>query len=440
MGRSRSENRIHLKQSFKWDDDGKHIHQVLTVSRKRYVSKITARTSTARDPSVAWVQSFLSGQTIAWPKVHTTLRAVDLFCASGGLTLGLKNAGRAIGAKIEVAMAVDADHDALQVYSANHCPLLASSVDVQTLVSYHVAGRGTSARWGTWPTLSDPQMGHFLAPLDVVVAGPPCQGHSNLNNKTRRKDVRNLLYVTTVAFAIASNARLCIIENVPDVLLDSFGVVDTAKTLFRLSGYATHDAVLSADRFGVPQRRRRHFMVAVRSGAADFSLAGLLSGLETGSLSLRQAISDLALKKGRSIMDTVGTLSPANQKRIEWLFKNDAYELPNKQRPDCHKHGHTYPSVYGRMKWDEPAQTITTGYLCPGRGRFVHPSQRRTITPREAARVQSFPDTFDFCPSTVQASRVLLGKVIGDAVPPLLGRAVCLGGLSLLRHDRCETH
>lgn len=424
-----------MKQSFKWDDDGKHIHQVLAVSRKRFVSRITARKNASRDPSVAWTQSFLSGHAISWPKARTTLRAVDLFCASGGLTLGLKNAGRAIGANVEVAMAVDADHDALQVYSANHSPLLATGVDVQTLVSYHVAGRGQSAHWGTWPTLSDAHMGHFLAPLDIVVAGPPCQGHSNFNNKTRRTDVRNLLYVTTVAFAIASNARLCIIENVPDVLLDSFGVVDTAKTLFRSSGYATHDAVLSADRFGVAQRRRRHFLVAVRSGTADFSLANLVSGLETGPLSLRQAIGDLALKKGRSLIDTVGTLSPANQKRIEWLFKHEAYELPNKQRPNCHKHGHTYPSVYGRMKWDEPAQTITTGYLCPGRGRFVHPSRKRTITPHEAARVQSFPDSFDFCPPMVQASRVLLGKVIGDAVPPLLGRAVCLAGLSLLLHS-----
>ena len=131
-------------------------------------------------------------------------------------------------------------------------------------------------------------------------------------------------------------------------------------------------------------------------------------------------------------MDSVGTLSQENETRINWLFENEEYDLPPEQRPACHRNGHTYPSVYGRMRWDEPAQTITTGFLCPGRGRYVHPSNRRTVTPREAARIQGFPDSYEFCPPSLTASRTLLGKVIGDAVPPPLARAVCLGGLSSL--------
>lgn len=348
------------------------------------------------------------------------------------MTLGMRGAARSIGIDLEVALAADADADALGIYAANHGPAMALTADVQSLVSYKVTGRGETARWGTRPALVNPNMRAFLDPLDVVIAGPPCQGHSNLNNKTRREDARNLLYVTTVAFAVATDARLCIIENVPDVLLDRYEVVSTARTLLVNGGYAVSDAVLSANDYGVGQRRRRHFMVAAKGLDEPLVLPGSLNGLEVTPLTLRHAIGDLAARKGRSIMDTVGTLSPDNETRINWLFRNKAYDLPDKQRPDCHRNGHTYPSVYGRMKWDEPTQTITTGFLCPGQGRYVHPSNRRTVTPREAARIQGFPDSYDFCPPSVPTSRSLLRKVIGDAVPPPLARAVCLAGLTAL--------
>src|SRR5262249_25678290 len=143
---------------------------------------------------------------------------------------------------------------------------------VQTLVNYHVAGRGDAACWSTWPTLIDPHLSSFLADLDVLVAGPPCQGHSNLNNRTRRSDSRNLLYLTTIAFAVATGAKLCIVENVPDVLNDSQDVVRSARALLVKSGYKIDDTVLSADDFGVPQRRRRHFLVGVRNSEYEFEL------------------------------------------------------------------------------------------------------------------------------------------------------------------------
>lgn len=378
------------------------------------------------------MQSLLRGCPIRWPQARHRLRAVDLFCAAGGMTLGLRNAARSVGIDMEMAFAADADADALAIYAANHGPSMTATADVQSLVSYKVTGRGDTARWGTRPSLVDPHMRSFLDPIDVLIAGPPCQGHSNFNNRTRREDARNLLYVTTVAFAVAADARLCIIENVPDVQLDKYEVVETARTLFSSGGYQVSDAVLSANDYGVGQRRRRHFMVAVKGPAEPIALPGSLEGLAISSLTLRHVIGDLAARKGKSIMDTVGTLSADNETRINWLFRHKAYDLPDKQRPDCHRHGHTYPSVYGRMKWDEPTQTITTGFLCPGRGRYVHPSQRRTVTPREAARIQGFPDSYEFCPSGVLASRSLLGKVIGDAVPPPLARAVCLAGLLAL--------
>jgi DNA (cytosine-5)-methyltransferase 1 len=418
------------KATYVWSKANRAISQVIRLGSHRYSAHVEARPGCSRKAGVAWVQAFLAGRSISWPKRRGVIRAVDLFCAAGGLTAGLKHAAHSIGLGVDVALAVDADSDALAIYTANHGPSLSTGVDVQTLVNYHIHGRGETARWSEWPAFIDPHMAQFLVPLDILVAGPPCQGHSNLNNVSRRKDARNLLYLTTVAFAVAANAKSIVIENVPDVLLDAHEVVPTARALLARSGYRTDDAVLSADEFGVAQRRRRHFLVAVRDTSAPFSLVEVAGGLKMEGLTLRQAIGDLANRKGKSVVDTVGTLSPENLRRIDWLFDNDAYDLPNRQRPRCHRNGHTYPSVYGRMRWNEPAQTITTGYLTPGRGRFVHPSRRRTVTPREAARIQGFPDSFDFTPGGVDATRVLLGKVIGDAVPPLLGRAVCLSALA----------
>jgi DNA (cytosine-5)-methyltransferase 1 len=429
---SQFSQRFDVGQRFEAIGRGKAIRQILRVRGREYDTTIPMRIKSSKRLDVAWVQSYLSGLPIKVPQPTRTLRMVDLFCGSGGLTTGLKQAATSLGMKVDLALANDADLDALEVYRANHGPLLTSGADIQTLVNFHVGARGEDASWSTWPRLIDPHLSGFLADLDVLVAGPPCQGHSNLNNRTRHTDSRNLLYLTTVAFVVATGAKLCIIENVPDVLNDSQDVVKSARALLVKSGYKIDDAVFSADEFGVPQRRRRHFLVGVRNTPSEFDLKSLVHSLRLKKVTVRQAIGDLANAKPLGVFDTVGMLSSENLRRIDWLFKHDAYDLPDRHRPKCHQNGHTYPSVYGRMKWDEPAQTITTGFLTPGRGRYIHPGARRTVTPHEAARLQSFPDSYDFQPAGRSATRALFAKVIGDAVPPLLGRAVGIAGLALM--------
>jgi DNA (cytosine-5)-methyltransferase 1 len=418
-----------IRQVCVWSQGRTRLEQVVKIGTRSFSSSLVPRGRTASDAAIAWEQSLLRGCVVNRPEPRQRLRAVDLFCAAGGMSLGLQYAARAIGVDVDVALAADVDADALAIYVTNHRPAKASVADVQSLVRYKVSGRGEAARWGIRPSLVDAHLRVFLKSVDILIAGPPCQGHSSFNNKTRRSDARNLLYVTAAAFAVASRVKLCVIENVPDVQRDQYEVVKTARALLESEGYSVSDAVLSANEYGVGQRRRRHFLVAVRGPGDAMDLPAALQGLSQSSMTLRRAIGDLSRRKSGSIMDAVGTLSQENQTRINWLFYHDAYDLPDKQRPDCHRNGHTYPSVYGRMKWDEPAQTITTGFLCPGRGRYVHPSNRRTVTPREAARIQGFPDSYDFCPAGVQPTRSLLGKVIGDAVPPPLARAVCLAGL-----------
>jgi DNA (cytosine-5)-methyltransferase 1 len=94
-------------------------------------------------------------------------------------------------------------------------------------------------------------------------------------------------------------------------------------------------------------------------------------------------------------MDRPTVLKPETQRRVDYLFDHDLFDLPNSERPPCHRDKmHTYNSVYGRLQWDRPAPTITGGFDTMGRGRFVHPRFRRPLTPREGARLQGFPDWF----------------------------------------------
>ena len=124
-----------------------------------------------------------------------------------------------------------------------------------------------------------------------------------------------------------------------------------------------------------------------------------------------------------SAFDTAATHSMENQRRINYLFDSGSYELPDEERPDCHRlKPHPYRAVYGRMRPDTPAPTITSGFGSTGQGRFVHPNERRTLTPHEAARVQFFPDFFDFGTRGRRAYQ----EMIGNAVPPKLAYVVAL--------------
>src|SRR5699024_2948149 len=130
------------------------------------------------------------------------------------------------------------------------------------------------------------------------------------------------------------------------------------------------------------------------------------------------------------VMQSVPQLSAENQRRVHWLHDEDVYNLTNAIRPDCHKDGTTYTATYGRMYSDQPAPTITGGFLTPGRGRLVHPFQRRVLTPREAARIQGFPDWFEFAVDPAEApTRTEISRWIGNAVPSILG---FVAGLSAL--------
>lgn len=358
------------------------------------------------------------------------IHAVDFFCGSGGLSLGAARAVEACGMNYVPLAAVDVDTDALAVYARNFKPQAILATNAASVVDYHIYGRGDEAELAYEPELVDGRLEALVGKVDLVLAGPPCQGHSNLNNHTRRSDPRNMLYVSVAATAIALRARALVIENVPDVLADKSNVVGAAARILKTAGYCVSSSVLSATELGGAQTRKRHFLVATRGRVDHVAIGDVAELLRQPPMTLREVIGDLESSPHRSFMDDAPTLSPENKSRIDYLFDNDLYELPNQERPDCHKNGNTYPSVYGRLSWDKPSPTITTGFNTPGRGRYIHPGQRRMLSAREAARIQGFPDTYDFTVDGTVPFRKALAKWIGDAVPCWLGYAAVLSALS----------
>jgi DNA (cytosine-5)-methyltransferase 1 len=343
------------------------------------------------------------------PPIVTTagaLRLVDLFAGCGGLSFGLIEAARHLGLSAEVALAVEHDRDALAVFQRNIATRDARQTDVEAIFDGSL---------GSTLTLTERRITRDIGEVDILVGGPPCQGNSDLNNRTRRNDPRNLLYARMARAVEVLGPTCVVIENVPSVRHDRAGVVAVTREALEVAGYNCAEAVLDASRAGVPQRRRRHVLVGTR-GSSNLSLLEEFDVRCSHVRSLGWAIRDLEKSEGGTPFNSAATMSPESRRRIAWLFDNKKYDLPNELRPICHRSRHSYVSMYGRLRWGRPAQTVTSGFGSMGQGRYVHPSRRRTLTPHEAARIQTFPDYFDFGTTP----RTALARMIGNAVPPLL--------------------
>lgn len=308
-----------------------------------------------------------------------------------------------MGVALDVRLAVDVDPRALDLFERNVGGRIVQA-PVEELFSGEPGKPATRAE----RTLTG-EIGETL----VLCGGPPCQGSSNLNNWTRRDDPRNALYARMARAAELLRPAVVIVENVPSVRHDRRRVVYETVQALRAAGYFVREAVIDASALGVPQKRKRHILLAARDPAW---LAVLDDLWRCHVRPVSWAISDLLdLEPLRAFDEPPRTTWP-NIARIEWLFDHDRYELDNELRPICHHGRHSYRSMYGRLHWDQPAQTITSGFGSMGQGRFVHPLRRRMLTPHEAARLQTFPDHFTFG----DYGRTALAQMIGNAVPPLL--------------------
>jgi DNA (cytosine-5)-methyltransferase 1 len=388
--------------------DGRHIGSVLA----RY-SGSDARPTCADEAERAWLQN---REPPPCGASRDAVRAVDLFSGCGGLSIGLAEAARALHRPFEPVLAVDVDPIASATYAANFPTAVARCDDVAAVLPGEVGARLTPA---------ERLLAKQHRDIDVLVGGPPCQGHSDFNNRTRHRDHKNALYSTMVRAAEVLEPAHILIENVPGALNDRGSVVQrTADALDEL-GYRVSVGVIDLSALGVPQRRRRLVLMA--------SLTHAVTPAEVTERHARrprdvawafQDLETMTESRRTSLVDAVAQSAPTTLRRIDYLFDNGLADLPDSERPACHADGgHSYKAIYGRLAWDKPSQTITTGFYSMCMGRYVHPSRRRTITAHEAARLQYIPDWFSF--DRVR-QRTALAQMIGNAVPSRLSYAVAL--------------
>ena len=361
------------------------------------------------------------------------INVVDFFCGCGGLSLGIKRATEAIGARPVFVFVVDVSEPALSIYVKNLRPLRSAQQNVEVLLDYNLQSDNGLFEPDLKSVNINDDMAAVAGSVDLFVAGPPCEGNSNLNNKTRRFDYRNNLYVDTTVAGIALDARVIVIENVPMVTRSHQDVVRRSVQLLRDAGYRVHGSqlTLKASDFGTPQNRNRHFLIASKSNR-EINISDFIR-LKVRPPTALEAIAPLSRIARLTSFDRPSRLSKENLKRVKFLIEHDEYDLPNDERPDCHRlKDHSYRSIYGRMRPDEPAATITTGFLSPGRGRYTHPMEPRSLTPHEGARLQGFSDDFHWLQESEKVTRGDYANMIGAAVPPQLGFAVGMCALSLL--------
>ena len=343
---------------------------------------------------------------------------VDLFAGCGGMSLGIAEAARRLGLGLRCALSVDFDETATQVYSRNFPHADVRTCGVEDLFDGELGAPVTEV---------ESRLRASLGTIDVLIGGPPCQGNSDLNNRSRRADPRNEFYLRMGRAAEILRPQAIMIENVPAVQHAAQAVVVRVTALLRSLHYVVATEVIDSSTLGVPQRRKRHVMLAVRENLGIKPSTILKSIASPCSVrTVRWAIADLDNTDVAAEFDRASKPNVNNRERMSWFFETPdrGYDLPNALRPPCHRDKpHSYVSGYGRLHWDKPAQTITTGFTCMGQGRYVHPSHPRTLTPHEAARLQGFPDFFDFTIGG-RSSRTGWSKLIGNAVPPQLSMAV----------------
>lgn len=323
-------------------------------------------------------------------------KLIDLFCGAGGMTRGFVDTG-----SFEPVLAVDFDEAACETYGANF------GEDHVTCAPIEMVARFPRA--------------------DILIGGPPCQGFSNLG-KRDPADPRNQLWRHYYRAVEQAQPSVLVMENVPE-LLKSPEFEDFRAHVQGL-GYAVEARILNAADYGVPQRRKRAIVIASLNGPPVFpepTHAEVPSATDEERKpwrTVRQAIGDLPLAPTETDWHLSRNPVPTSLERYKTVPEGgnrwDLFHARPDLTPQCwikKKSGGT--DLFGRLWWDRPAFTIRTEFFKPEKGRYLHPEAHRPITHREAMRLQSFPDDFEW-----RGSRIEVAKQVGNAVPCLLAKAI----------------
>jgi DNA (cytosine-5)-methyltransferase 1 len=294
--------------------------------------------------------------------------------------------------------------------SEGFAPRLAIEMDA-------VAAKSYAANLGDAIIVADARSASAGPRCDVLIGGPPCQGFSTLG-KRREDDPRNALCLEMPRWARMTKARVVVVENVAAFLRSE--AWEEMAGEFEMMGFEVEAALVNAKDFGVAQMRSRSITFASKIGLPKIKRGGKKTNVKDAweglpdspdgrNLHFAPVPSDLALARmklipyggdKRDVLIQAPRLAPQS-----WLrTKNEVTD------------------VWGRMRWDRPANTIRTSFLNPSKGRYLHPEQDRVITLREGARLQSIPDSYVLCGKPTQMARQ-----IGNGVPVLMGRAIAQG-------------
>lgn len=351
---------------------------------------------------------------------------IDLFCGAGGLSEGFRQAG------YHIVAGNDADDAAGETFAATHkeAKYLPGPIESYKASDFLRAG------------------GLRKGELDCVVGGPPCQGYSVYNHQRGMHDKRSSLYQEYLRVVEGLNPKWVVLENVTGITSAGDGAAfNSILKGLRELGYEVRSEILKAEEFGVPQERRRmvfignrlglpiHFpkathgvdgkkLVTVKDAISD--LPALKNGEETSAVDYKTSASSeyqRALRNGAKKVHnhSAPRLSQVNIERMKHIPAGGSWrDIPYKLLPEGMKRAKRsdHTKRYGRLRWGGLASTILT--KCDVHwGAYIHPEQDRSLSVREAARLQSFPDWFVF-----SGSRTEQYVQVGNAVPPILGKQI----------------
>lgn len=307
-------------------------------------------------------------------------------------------------------MGIDIDQKALSTFNAN----------------FNDRGKSIDMFTATGKDVTD-AAGIERGDVTVLIGCPPCQGYSKLSGEAGKNDPRNILVKKFGEIVEYIQPLFITFENVPGVV-DKTGYFEEMIRTVEGCGYQITKQIVDMREYGIPQRRKRMVVVGCRdpkifAGFRFPEVTHSASGTD-GRIryaSVRDAISDLPkISAGGSDPSVHNHSSMGHGQKVTdriIAIPKDGGSLkdaPEIFRYACHKGDNRgYNDVFGRMKWDCPSPTITTGCYNPTKGRFLHPEQNRAISLREAARLQTFPDDFQFSGGVISVS-----KQIGNAFPP----------------------
>jgi DNA (cytosine-5)-methyltransferase 1 len=351
---------------------------------------------------------------------------IDLFAGAGGLTLGFKRAG------FHIAQAIEKDPKAAMTYHQNNPEVDCLGADIKDLD----------------PTLCLQRIGLRSGDVDVLIGGPPCQGFSESNRRTRTlKNPSNHLYKQFFRFLKEMRPAWFLLENVAGLrTLAGGAVLKRILNGCRRFGYCSEFRELMAADYGVPQYRRRLFIVGNRTGQA-ITFPNPKKGDDIRLTTVRDAISDLPRLENGAVTDCLpypqvqtplseyqqvlgrnnekqkvvqGNLVTRNSdmiiKRYHYIGEGENWEvIPASLLDNYADFSRCHTGIYYRLEWDNPSKVIGNFR----KNMLIHPDQHRGLSIREAARLQSFPDHYVFV-----GSIGFQQQQVADAVPPLLAEAV----------------